>query len=38
MVFKDKMYRRNLGTKDVNWLDEDVDTVLKGILDYIKNT
>ncbi len=36
MIFKDKMYRRNLGTKEADWLDEDIETVLKGILDYIK--
>lgn len=36
MVFKDKMFRNNLKTKDVNWLGEDTDVVIKGVLDYIK--
>ena len=36
MVFKNKMYLRNLKSRDVNWLGEDVDVVLKGILEYIK--
>ena len=34
-VFKDKRYVRNLKDRE-NWLDEDVDTVLVGILDHIK--
>lgn len=36
MVFKNKMYLRNLKSRDVNWLGEDIDVVLKGILEYIK--
>ena len=35
-VFKDRMYRRNLGTKEANWLDEDIDVVLNGILVFIE--
>lgn len=36
MVFNDRSYRSNLDKNDINWLGEDVDTVLNGILDYIK--
>ena len=36
MVFKDKMYRKNIDTRDANWLDENTDTVLKGILEFIR--
>ena len=35
MVFNDRMYRRNLDSRDMNWLGEDVDVILKGILDFI---
>lgn len=37
MVFKDRMYLSNLRSRDANWLGEDVDVVLKGILDYIRS-
>ncbi len=36
MVFKDRLYRDNLDKDEINWLDEDVDTVVKGVLNYIK--
>lgn len=36
-VFKDRMYLSNLRSRDANWLGEDVDVVLKGILDYIRS-
>ena len=36
MVFKDKLYRKNLATREANWLGEDVETVLEGILEYFK--
>ena len=35
-VFGDEMYRRNLNSRNVNWLGEDTDSVLNGILEYIK--
>ena len=36
MVFKDKMYRKNIDTRDANWLDENTDTVLKGIMEFLR--
>ena len=36
-VFKDRMYLSNLRSHDVNWLGEDIDVVLKGILDCISS-
>lgn len=35
MVFKDKMYLRNLKSHDANWLGEDTDKVLERILGYL---
>ncbi len=35
-VFTDRMYLSNLASKDTNWLGEEVDIVLKGILEQIK--
>lgn len=37
MIFKDKMYRKNLDTRDSNWLGEDINIILKGILEHIKH-
>ena len=37
MIFKDKTFLSNLKNRDANWLEKDVDTVLKGILEYIKS-
>lgn len=37
MVFKDRMYLNNLRSRDANWLGEDVDVVLSGILDFISS-
>ena len=36
MVFNDKMYRKNIDTRDANWLDENTDTVLKGIMEFLR--
>ena len=36
-VFKDKRYLSNLKSRDENWLDEDVDTVMRGILQFFEN-
>ena len=35
-IFSNKAYLKNLQSKDVNWLGEDLDVVLKGILKYIE--
>jgi len=35
MVFSDRTYVRNLKTVDNNWLGEDVEVVLNGILTYL---
>ena len=35
MIFKDKLYRKNLDTRDNNWLGDDLNKILKGILEYI---
>ncbi|MBO7340886.1 MAG: nucleotidyl transferase AbiEii/AbiGii toxin family protein [Lachnospiraceae bacterium] len=37
MVFKDKVYRRNLATRDANWLGVDTSVVINGILKFIEN-
>lgn len=37
MVFTDRMYLSNLKSRDANWLGEDVDVVMKGILNYIRS-
>lgn len=36
-VFQNNLYLNNLESREVNWLDEKVDIVLQGILDFIKN-
>ena len=36
-VFNDAVYLRQLYTHDANWLGEDVNIVLQGILNYFKN-
>lgn len=36
LIFKNKMYISNLRTRKDNWLNEDVDKVLTGILDFLK--
>lgn len=36
MVFNDKMYRKNIDTRDANCLDENTDTVLKGIMEFLR--
>lgn len=36
LIFKNKMYISNLRTRKDNWLNEDVDKVLAGILDFLK--
>ena len=35
MVFKDRMYLTNLRSRDANWLGEDIDVVLNGILEFL---
>lgn len=36
MIFRDKVYISNLKARDENWLGEDTDTVIKGLLNYFK--
>ena len=36
IVFRDKAYLENLKKKENNWLDEKVDVVTKGIIDFLK--
>ncbi len=36
IVFRDKAYIENLKKKENNWLDEKVDVVTKGIIDFLK--
>ncbi len=36
IVFHDKEYLENLKKKENNWLDENVDVVTKGIIDFLK--
>ena len=36
-IFTDRMYLNNLRSREVNWLGEDVDVVLKGILEYLNS-
>ena len=36
MILNDKMYKRNLNSREMNWLGEDINTVVKGILKYFK--
>ena len=38
MIFKDKLYVSHLHSNEVNWLEEDVDTVLSGIIAFIKKS
>ena len=38
MIFKDKLYISHLNSNEVNWLEEDVDTVLSGIIAFIKKS
>ena len=37
-IFKDKLYVSHLNSNEVNWLEEDVDTVLSGIISFIKKS
>ncbi len=36
MTFKDRIYKQNLDESDKRWIDDDIDTILKGILDSLK--
>ena len=36
MILNNRVYRNNLDSVDINWLEEDVDTVVKGVLDFIR--
>ena len=36
MILNNRLYRSNLYSVDINWLEEDVDTVVKGVLDFIR--
>lgn len=36
-TFKDRTYLSRLKTSQKNWLDEDLDTVLNGIIDFLQN-
>ena len=35
IVLNDKIFRQNLNTRNANWLNEDNDVVVEGILNYI---
>ena len=36
LIFKDKLYVSHLNSTDINWLEEDIDVVIAGIIAFIK--
>ena len=36
LIFKDKLYVSHLNATDINWLEEDIDVVISGIISFIK--
>lgn len=35
-IFSDKRYKQTLDRSDKRWIDEDIDTILNGLLDFIR--
>lgn len=36
-VFRDRLYLRRLQTSDKNWLDEDLDTIMDGVITFLES-